>query len=122
MKKILLILGIISLLMACDHKETDLSTQFGTKDFTTKDWLETTNTERGAMVHSLLLKNDLVGKDKQHVLNLLGEPTGYYFYDEDLAYIIGDSSNDEMFPEYLLVFMIKEGKISSIYTVPSNHI
>ena len=73
------------------------------------------------MVASFLKAHPTVGHPKDEVISLLGTPTGYYDYDENLAYVVGpDTVASDYAKGFLLVFESDKntGKIARVFFVP----
>ncbi len=97
--------------------------RWGSEDFSTEKWQAANTEQRSKMVFQLLKQNNFVGKSPTEVRAVLGEPTGYYDYDTNLAYLVGKEGDvDTIYANtYLLVFMTDKeniGNIVKIITVP----
>jgi len=96
---------------------------WGTDDFSTEKWQSANTEQRAKMVYQLLKRNKFVGKNPAEVRTILGEPTGYYDYDSNLAYLVGKegAANTVYANTYMLVFVTdkeKTGNVVKVITVP----
>ena len=92
-----------------------------TKPFSQQSWAAGTQEQRGEMVYSFLSQHDTQSLSAGTVKQILGEPTGYYDYDENPAYVVGSSSVESEYGKgYLLAFVAdKESReIKSIIIIP----
>lgn len=59
------------------------------------------------MVASLLQQHQLQSRPSAEVRALLGAPTGYFDYDENVAYVVGPATVKSNYARgYLLVFIV----------------
>ena len=96
-----------AVLAACAPSVEDQARKLGDRPFSAPAWAAAGQEERGAMVASLLQQHKLQGKTPAEVRALLGEPTGYYNYDENAAYVVGPTTVKSTYARgYLLVFVV----------------
>lgn len=93
----------------------------GAKKFTQETWAVASQEQRGEMVFSFLAEHDPKSLSSNSVKELLGNPTGYYDYDENPAYFVGSRSVESEYGKgYLLVFITDKtsGKITTVKIIP----
>jgi hypothetical protein len=73
------------------------------------------------MIYDFLQKNaPITNKDRNFIIRHLGESTGYFEYDINPAYYVGDSFKDGKDKTQLIAFIIdrETGKVSDIMVYP----
>lgn len=115
---------MLVLLVACSLSATpvDEAKKLGHNVFTKDAWAASGQQQRGTMLHSFLTQQAQRKVTAKEIERLLGPPTGYYDYDENLAYVVGPKSiQTEHAQGYLVVFFpdAQSGKIKDIRIVPS---
>jgi len=68
--------------------------RWGNAKFNAAQFRVSTTAQRAAMAADLLRQQALVGKERQDVRKILGDPDGYFFSDMILAYQIEKYSDD----------------------------
>ncbi|KDM92919.1 hypothetical protein [Photobacterium galatheae] len=113
------LLSVLLTLSACSEPQGN-NTLFslGNETFSQAAWRVADDSTRGEMVDSFLESHDVIGMNREVLLGFLGEPTGYYEYDHDLAYFIGGDRQSLYGQGHLLVFFIKEGVITEYRIIP----
>lgn len=110
-----------ALLAGCWHSVEDQARTLGTREFTPQAWAAATALQRGEMTASLLEKHDVTGLTYRDVVSLLGEPTGYYDYDTNPAYVVGPKTVNSTYGDgYMLVFETSkyDGEVDRVFFVP----
>lgn len=123
MKRILIFFCFFSAAACSSGINMEKLSHWGTEDFSKEKWQGANTEQRAKMVFQLLKQNNFVGKSPAEVRAVLGEPTGYYDYDTNLAYPVGKEGEvDTVYANtYLLVFITdkeKTGNIAKVITVP----
>lgn len=93
----------------------------GERGFTPEKWAVASTVEREQMLGSFFAQHPAERLTTQEIKKLLGEPTGYYDYDENLAYYIGPATVESKYgKERMLVFITdkRTGAISEVALVP----
>jgi hypothetical protein len=93
----------------------------GIGEFSKEAWSVASQEERGKMVFSFLSQNNLESLTPGRVKELLGNPTGYYDNEGNVAYFVGpDTITSEYGKGYLLVFFPSRdsGNIASVKIIP----
>jgi hypothetical protein len=93
----------------------------GVETFSREAWAAARQEQRGRMVYSFLSQHDLMSLSASDIRQLLGEPTAYYDYDENVAYFVGPASvASEYGMGYLLAFVVDKasGKVVSAKIIP----
>lgn len=95
-------------------------TKLGSETWSAEGWAAGDQAVRGAMVADFLATHETQGAEKATITTLLGDPTGYYDYDSNLAYVVGPTGEVESVyaDGYLLVFETKDGKVTEVRAVP----
>jgi len=110
-KNVLVIFAAILLVSCTANNDAQNSLQefkkLGSTKFTAQSWKGASQEERASMVYDLLQNNSPIGKSRNNVLALLGEPTSYYDYDEFPAYVVGPKTiTSEYAKGYVLAFIV----------------
>jgi hypothetical protein len=115
-------LVVAALLSACSGGSVEKqAAKLGAKEFTVQAWTSAGQEGRGEMVASLLAKHRFTGAPARDVKALLGPPTAYYDYDENLAYLVGPRSVKSSYGDgYLLVFVTDKnrGLVTEVRILP----
>lgn len=93
----------------------------GSDIYTKEKWLSGSQEDRGRMLASFLRDNDAGLISLEILVQSLGSPTGYYDYDENLAYFVGPKSIRTEYGEgHLVVFMPDKvnGKVKKVVIHP----
>jgi hypothetical protein len=115
---------LLLLALACGCTQTRIEDQvrpMGNRAFTPETWAVATAVERAQMLGSFFAQYPAERLTTGQVKKLLGEPTGYYDYDENLAYFIGPTTVESKYgKERMLVFLAdkRNGDIKEIELVP----
>lgn len=116
----------ISLLPGCSPSSiTEQAKLLGTSPFSKEAWAVAGQAERGKMVFSFLSLHEPKSLTSLRVKALLGEPTGYFDYDENLAYFVGPDSVESTYGKgHLLVFVTAKtsGRIVALKLVPETQV
>ena len=94
----------------------------GTKPFSQDAWASGNQEQRGEMIYSFLFQHNPASLTPRDVKQLLGAPTGYYDYDENLAYFVGPKSVESEYGKgYLLAFVADKvsGTIAIVKIIPA---
>ncbi|TVO62699.1 hypothetical protein [Denitromonas ohlonensis] len=122
MKKIVFGMLAMVFLFGCSSSSVvEEARLLGTKQFTPKAWAEGNREQRAEMVFSFLSQHTAASLSAVEVRQLLGEPTGYYDYDENPAYIVGPDSVESPYGKgYLLAFVADKsnGRITDVKIIP----
>ncbi|GAB3388789.1 hypothetical protein GCM10027317_41300 [Massilia agri] len=122
MRYLATLLLLLSLASACTRTSVEEQVPvLGSREFTPEKWAATTTVERGQMLGSFFEQHPPGSLTAPEVKKLLGKPTGYYEYDENLAYFIGPPTVDSKYgKERMLVFITdkRNGGIDEIELVP----
>lgn len=119
-----LIGGIIALLLAAGCTRPSIEQQVGSlgnREFVPESWAVATPVQREQMLASFFAKHPAQELTAAEVKRLLGAPTGYYDYDENLAYFVGPATVASSYgKERMLVFITdkRTGKIAEVEFVP----
>ncbi|MCA1245079.1 hypothetical protein [Massilia sp. MS-15] len=119
-----LLSSLFVLLLASSCMQTRIEDQvrsMGNRAFTPETWATANAVERAQMLGSFFAQYPAARLTTGHVRKLLGEPTGYYDYDENLAYYIGPATVESRYgKERMLVFLTDKhtGNINEIELVP----
>jgi hypothetical protein len=111
-------------LLACGCTRTAVGEQvraLGSLEFTSEKWAVAAPVEREQMLASFFAQYPLERLTNQAVKKRLGEPTGYFDYDENLAYYIGPPTVQNMYgKERMLVFITdkRTGDVKEVEFVP----
>lgn len=112
---------MISLFGCSSSSVTEQAKLLGTKTFTQEAWAMGSQKQRGEMVYSFLSQYEIKSLSSDSVKELLGNPTGYYDYDENPAYFIGPNTVESEYGKgYLLAFISDKtsGKINALKIIP----
>ena len=93
----------------------------GNRDFAPDTWAVAKPVEREQMLASFFAKHSANRLTTRQVKQLLGEPTAYYDYDENLAYFIGPATVESKYgKERMLVFITNKrtGAVEEVELVP----
>lgn len=110
------LVAAIPALSGCGPSLDEQARRLGHQPFSRQAWAVADQVKRGAMTASLIAQHPPVTQTAQGLRDLLGPPTGYFDYDENLAYVVGPTSIASKYAQgYLLVFMVDKasGKITS---------
>lgn len=122
MRNFPILLLLLSLTTACKRPAVEEQVRtMGTREFTPEKWAAATTVEREQMLGSFFKQYPVDSLTAPGVKKLLGAPTGYYDYDENLAYYIGPPTVDSIYgKERMLVFITdkRNGAIEEIELVP----
>lgn len=124
MRHVIATVTVLLLLLAGGCTRAPVSEQvraLGNREFTPEKWAVATAVEREQMLASFFAKYPADRLTTRQVREALGEPTGYYDYDENLAYVIGPANVESKYgKERMLVFITdkRTGKIDEIDLVP----
>ena len=122
MRRLIVCLLSISLVCACTRAPIEEQVRaLGKREFTPGKWAAASAVEREQMLGSFFAQHPAHSLTTQEVKKLLGEPTGYHDYDEDLAYTIGPATVQSKYgKERMLVFITdkRTGAISDVELVP----
>lgn len=119
-----LITVIVALLLAAGCTRPSIEQQvraLGSREFAPESWASATPSQREQMLASFFTKHPVKGLTTSQVRQLLGTPTAYYDYDEDLAYFIGPATVESRYgKERMLVFITdkRTGRIGEVKLVP----
>lgn len=114
-------LAVISLFGCTLSSVGDQAKLLGNKAFSKDAWSSASQEQRGEMVASFLSQHEPSSLSADAVKQLLGPPTGYYDYDENVAYFVGPQSVQSQYGKgYLLAFITDKatGKITSVKILP----
>lgn len=116
------LLLLLSLASACTRTPVEEQVlALGSREFTPEKWAIATTVEREQMLGSFFKQHPADSLTVPEVKKLLGNPTGYYDYDENLAYFIGPPTVESKYgKERMLVFITdkRNGGIEEIELVP----
>lgn len=116
------LLLLATLASGCDSKSPEeKASTLGNQPFSVEEWASADQIGRGEMVASFLRVHPVTGKRKEYILKLLGNPTGYYDYDENLAYVVGPRDVKSDYAKgHLLVFETDKstGAVARVMFVP----
>jgi hypothetical protein len=99
----------------------DQAKLLGGEPFSKEAWASANQEQRGRMVASFLSQHAPGTLSAQSVKQWLGPSTGYYDYDENVAYFVGPPSVQSRYGKgYLLVFIADKtsGKITAVKIIP----
>ncbi len=106
----LIMLFITSFIIACEIKSPPVEDAkfFGVEKFNSKIWKTSNQQTQSAMIYSFLKNHEIKKMSRKQVIELLGDPTAYYDYDEFPAYNL--VSNEK---KYIIAFITdnETGKI-----------
>ena len=123
MRYVPILLLLLSLISSCTRMSVEEQVRtLGTRKFTPEKWASATTVEREQMLASFFKQHPTHSLTALQVKKLLGDPTGYYDYDENLAYFVGPPTADSMYgKERMLVFITDKcnGGIEEVELVPS---
>ena len=109
--------------MSCsslDDRQESLK-KLGTDTFDSNVWSISNAHVRGRMIYDFLQKNaPITNKDRNFIIRHLGESTGYFEYDINPAYYVGNASQGGKDKAQLIAFIIdlESGKVSDILMYP----
>ncbi|WP_208278714.1 hypothetical protein [Massilia oculi] len=122
MRAVLTALSTLLVLSACSpNVALDQAVKLGHREFTPESWATASRIERGQMTASFLRQYDATALDRRQVEKILGQSTGYYYYDNNPAYFVGpDTVNSIHGKGYLWVFEANKnnGRIERVHFVP----
>lgn len=120
MKYVFLIIALM--ISGCSSEmEIDKLQALGTEPFTKEKWKSASKEERGEMLYSFLKTHEIRNMHRKEIVEVLGEPTGYYNYEYIPAYFIGpDSVSSSYGKGYLLIFLNDEstGQVEGYEIIP----
>jgi hypothetical protein len=114
-------IAVISLFGCTSSSTVDQARALGNQTFSKATWAAASQERRGEMVASFLSQHAPSSLSANTVKELLGPPTGYYDYDENVAYFVGPQSVQSQYGKgYLLAFVTDKtsGKITSVKIIP----
>lgn len=112
---------MIALLGCTSSSVVEQAKLLGNQPFSKEDWATASQEQRGRMVASFLSQHAPGSLSPEAVKQLLGPPTGYYDYDENIAYFVGPQSVQSKYGKgYVLAFVTDKtsGKIVSVKIIP----
>lgn len=120
--KIAAAIGMISLLSGCyaDSIESQ-ARRLGSDQFDAQSWSQASQEGRARMLASFLQMHKPQSLTTSDVRRLLGQPTAYYEYDENPAYVIGPKSVQSEFGKgYVLAFIADKatGRVVEVIITP----
>ncbi|MEH6434042.1 hypothetical protein [Massilia sp. DD77] len=122
MRSSIVLVLLLLLAAACTREPVENQARaLGDREFAPERWAVASTAEREHMVASFLAKHPPDRLTTQQVKQLLGEPTGYYDYDENLAYLIGPATVESQYgKERMLVFITdkRTGNVEEVELVP----
>lgn len=106
-------------LTACSSNDAKIMVQlksFGTEPFSIQRWRHANNTQRASMLFSFMNEHDIKNMNAKGIIGYLGEPNGYYEYDEFPAYIVEHDNQN-----YLVAFVVnrKNRNIGNVVIKPT---
>lgn len=114
-------IALISVFGCTSSSVVDQARLLGNQPFSKEAWATASQEQRGEMVASFLSQHTATSLSADAVKQLLGPLTGYYDYDENIAYFVGPQSVQSKFGKgYLLAFVTDKtsGKITSVKIIP----
>jgi len=122
MKSLGTVLILALVLTACRENSTlDQAAKLGDQEFSPQSWAKASQIERGKMTASFLRKYKATALDRTQIEEVLGHPTGYYYYDTNPAYFVGPNTVESIHGYgYLWVFEANknDGRIERVFFVP----
>ena len=122
MRLVLTALATTLLLSACSpNVALDQAMRLGQREFTPESWATASRIERGQMTASFLRQYDVTALDRRQIEKILGQSTGYYYYDNNPAYFVGPDTVKSIHGKgYLWVFEANKnnGQIERVHFVP----
>mgnify|MGYP000296433805 CR=1 FL=1 len=102
--QLLLTLLSLALFTACSAPEDSLK-HLGQTPFDKNAWAQANQEGRGAMAYDLIKKVQSEKLNSEQIKDLLGQPTGYFDYDETPAYFVGPQTVTSQYGKgYLIAF------------------
>ena len=103
-----------------DDRQESLK-KLGSDTFDPNVWATSNEHIRGRMIYDFLQINaPITNKDRSFIIRNLGDSTGYFEYDINPAYYVGDNSQRGRHEVHLVAFIIDQesGKVSDILVSP----
>lgn len=103
-----------------DDRQESLA-KFGRGEFDPEEWAISNEYVRGTMIYDFIMKNaPTTSKDRDFIIDQLGNGTAYFEYDINPAYYIGNSPKGDHLKGYLIAFIVdhETGKVRDILVYP----